>query len=510
MRFKRKLLASVAIAIAMSLVSPATDARASTDEEIAELKRIILEQQRRFEEQDRRLRAQERKLGDQEKRIEAQKSKLAEQEKTLAKQQRLTRQQGLILTLQDQDIYELRDRVEDRTWPTGSTTFGDNGRGPASEYAVFGRRPGATGPIVAPRAPGLVLSGATSPQAPQPIPPSDPGPVPPSGDPGPVPPTTGDQKPPPGPGDTARPESEKTPDQLLVEAGGILLPPGTLQIEPSVEYSHFSSNRFQVSGLSLFDAIIIGFIRADDLDRDVVTSALTTRVGLFRRAQMDVRVPGVYREDKETLAVGTPDVRDRSSSTLGLGDISAGVSYQPIIGRGSIPNVIIRVDATFPTGEHPFEIPTELAGAGGETRLARPPTGNGFYAVGTTATMVWTSDPVVFFAGGGYTFNLPRTFDRFGEIDPGDAFRFFGGMNVALSESVSLNLSFTDQISGTTTQNDIESPNTTTNDARVVLGTSIGISSGTSLLVSAGIGLTEESPDFTFTVSLPLTFRSLF
>lgn len=494
------LVASAAICVA------ADGSFAASENDVGELKRLVLEQQRKFAEQEKRLAIQEKRLAEQEQRLAEQRRRLAEQQSKLATQERLAHQQGLILTLQDQDIYELRDKVRSGAWPTGSTTYGNNGVGKTT--AAFGASPYARS--ARQNDPGIVLTGTVSPQAPLPVPPDDAPPVPPSGAP-PTPPQPPSTVPAPQPGDQARPKSEKAPEQLLVEAGGVLLPPGTLQIEPGVEYSRFSSDRLQVSGLSIFDAIIIGFIRADDLDRDVVRTNLTTRLGLFRRVQGDVRISGVYREDRETLGVGTAEVRERSSSNLDLGDTTVGLSFQPLLGRGIIPDTIIRLDGTLPTGESPFDIPTETIGTGGgESRLVRPPTGGGFYAAGATATFVWTSDPVVFFAGGGYTFNLERTFDQFGTIDPGDTFRFFGGMNVALSDRVSLNLSFADSITGTTIQNDMEVPNTTTNDARVSIGASIGVSPGTSLLVSTSIGLTEESPDFVVSVSVPLTFRGLY
>ena len=180
------------------------------------------------------------------------------------------------------------------------------------------------------------------------------------------------------------------------------------------------------------------------------------------------------------------------------------------LAAAGIPAVILRADGSFPTGENPFEIPTEIIAAGGESRLVRPPTGSGFYNVGTTVTAVWTSDPVVFFAGGGYTFTLERTFERFGAVNPGNIYRFFVGTNVALSDSVSLNLSFSDSITERTVQNGVKVANSSSNDARLTIGTSIGVSPDTSLLVSAGIGLTNDSPDFTFTVSMPLSFRGLF
>lgn len=308
-----------------------------------------------------------------------------------------------------------------------------------------------------------------------------------------------------GSSQSARPKSEKGPDQLLVEAGGVLLPQGTLQIEPSLEYGHFSADRLAINGLNIQNVFFIGVIRADDIDRDVLTGALTFRLGIFSRLQMDFRAPYVWREDSETLGVGTTAAVDRRNSNHGIGDVQLGLSTQLFLARGSIPAVILRLDGTFPTGEHPFEIETEIVGPG-EARLTKPPTGSGFYQTGANLTMVWTSDPVVFFGGGGYTYTWEREFDGFGKIDPGDLYRFFVGMNVALSDRISLNLSFTDQIRGRTAQNGNKTANSSGNDARLIIGTSIGLAPGRSLLVSATTGLTDDAPDFSFNIAVPITF----
>jgi hypothetical protein len=160
-----------------------------------------------------------------------------------------------------------------------------------------------------------------------------------------------------------------------------------------------------------------------------------------------------------------------------------------------------------PTGSSAFEIPTEPVPGGnpGETQLTSAPTGTGFWGAGPGVTAVWRTDPVVLFGGGAYTFNFSRTFDTFGKIEPGDTYEFFGGMNFAINEAVSLNMSFIDQITDSTKQNGVVSPGTSANDARLILGTSVGIAPYISLLVSAGAGLTSQSPDFTFTVSAPIT-----
>jgi hypothetical protein len=46
---------------------------------------------------------------------------------------------------------------------------------------------------------------------------------------------------------------------------------------------------------------------------------------------------------------------------------------------------------------------------------------------------------------------------------------------------------------------------TTVNDARLGMGASFGLTDRMSLVVNAGVGLTDQSPGYTFSVSLPIT-----
>ncbi len=356
-------------------------------------------------------------------------------------------------------------------------------------------------PFVMPASMGVPGGGAT-----WYLPAQDVIPVPPdTGEEGPVPPAEES----PSAADEQRPESERPTDQLLLERGAILLPPGTLQLEPSLEYSHVSANQVAISGFTIFDAIVIGNIEVDDLSRDIFTATAAVRYGVFDRLQIEGRVPYVYREDTEIFGFGTNNQADYSASNFGLGDVEASASYQLIIGDGAaIPDTIIRARGRFPTGESPFDIDTVDLGNNRRV-LEEPPTGSGFYGVGGGATFVWRVDPVVFFAGGDVTFNLPRSFQNTGEIDPGDTYQAFGGVNVQLSELVSLNLSFVDQYTTESEQEGIELIGSDLNDARLVLGTAVGVGQNASLTFNASAGLTKESPDFQFTVSLPISF-SLF
>jgi hypothetical protein len=320
----------------------------------------------------------------------------------------------------------------------------------------------------------------------------------------PPPPQAPDQPQPPTPQEPERPKPQKPQEQLLLEQGAILLRRGTLQVEPSIDYSHFSSDRVAISGLTVFEAIIIGLIRVDKVDRDLVTGALTLRYGLLDRVQVEARVPYVYRQDREVLAVGTGEERERTVNGYGIGDVEASIFGQAFIGSEALPDVILKVRGRFPTGKSPFDVETEQTAGG--TRLKELPTGAGFYTINPGITLVWRTDPVVFFIGGGYSFNLQREFGRFGKVNPGDTVEISAGLNLAVSERVAVNLSFVDQITGPTTQDGNKRSGTSFTDARLILGSSVALRPNMSLLLSVGVGLTRESPDYSVTITLPISF----
>jgi hypothetical protein len=264
-----------------------------------------------------------------------------------------------------------------------------------------------------------------------------------------------------------------------------------------------------LSGVTFFDAINIGTFRVDDVDRDAVTASLSARYGIIRGLQLEAEVPYVYARTETTFGVGQAGgvgQEEVTNDAFGLGDIEAGFSWQALYARRWIPDTVLRLRARFPTGESVFDIDTETT-AEGRTVLKEPPTGSGVYGLSPSATLVWRVDPVVFFAGGGYTFNFENDFKDDRRVDPGDVIELFGGMNVSLSELVALNVSFIDQIAGETKLNGSNLDGTSINDARLSLGASIGLTDRTVLVVTAQAGLTEDSPDFIFTVSLPTTFR---
>jgi hypothetical protein len=515
---RSRLLVATALSLVLAapgFISP-QEARADTEERVKRLEQVILEQQRKLAEQEKRLKELETRRPPDPEIVRGGVRRTAPRVITLPpgsasqpvepspQQPFVDGVKHMFHALSDEGLADQRGgavpvyRVE---LPGGATVLV-----PAAMIQTFlAQQPRDPGFEVEPEQPRQQPAPRRPPPrvvprraAPPPAPPA-----PPVARPAPQPPPAA----PPATDETERARAQKSQDAALLERGAILLPRGTLQLEPGIEYSKFSGNNVQISGVSIFDAIIIGFIRVDANDRDLLTGTLRARYGVINRVQIDATLPYIYRRDHEVLGIGTPDVRDRSFTGNGIGDVEFGVSGQPVIGRGWVPNILVRVFTRIPTGKSSFQIPTVAVGPGGERRLTASPTGSGFYAVGGTVTAVLPIDPVVLFAGGGYTMNFPRTWGVFGRIDPGDTWEFFAGLNFALNERVSFNFSFIQQRSLPTQRDGTRLVNTSATDARAIFGTSVGLSRNVNLVMNAGVGLTPASPNFTFFVSLPITFQ---
>lgn len=303
---------------------------------------------------------------------------------------------------------------------------------------------------------------------------------------------------------------KKDTEAILVEKGGILIPKGTLVIEPSLNYSHFSRNLIYVKGYSIFQAILIGKFRVEEVKRDILTAALTLRYGITDRLQFDLRIPYVYRRESLVIPASLAGEEEwvREIDDQGLGDIEGTVNIHAFRARGWLPDVTLNVKWKTRTGRDPFGLETErFAGKDVSKEL---PTGTGFYGLSGGFTLVKASDPVVFFGTLNYYWNIERDVgDDFGEVDPGNSIEYNLGMATALSEKVSFSFSFQNTFTSSTDINGEEICDSELNAATFLIGANYRLSPRTSLFTSLGIGLTEDSSDYQFQINIPISF-SLF
>ncbi len=112
---------------------------------------------------------------------------------------------------------------------------------------------------------------------------------------------------------------------------GVLTPKGTLIVEPYLQFAHLSSNRVTLTGFTIVPAITIGLINIQGVSRDIYTAAFVGRYGLTNRLEVEVRVPGLYREDSITQRpIATPSQADTLSTFngWGLGDVETTGRFQ--------------------------------------------------------------------------------------------------------------------------------------------------------------------------------------
>jgi len=299
---------------------------------------------------------------------------------------------------------------------------------------------------------------------------------------------------------------EEATEPVLIEAGGLLLPKGALAIEPSLSYAHFSRNSITISGFTLFNALVIGRIDVEELKRDILTGSLTLRYGLLDRLQLEAKFPYLYRRDRlvrPASTTGTQIEPVRMIEGDDLGDIETALTFHAYRSRSWMPDVLFTARGKFPTGRDPYGLETETVF--GATLAKEVPTGTGHYGFSTGVNLVKVFDPVVFFGSANYYWNFERNVGGlFGRIDPGDAFEYILGMAVALSERTSLNMSFQNVFTWPTYQNGDKISETEANTAAFNIGASHRFSKNVSLFGSVGIGLTRDSPDFQFQLTMPI------
>jgi hypothetical protein len=289
-------------------------------------------------------------------------------------------------------------------------------------------------------------------------------------------------------------------DQALIVRGGLLLPPGTLEIDNTTSYYSASSDHLSINGFALLPVLVVGDITSERVRADFLLPTMTARLGLPHKLQMDVVVPYGYELIRTVDATNV----QTSSSSFGLGDISAGISRQLTTEHGRMPDMLANVRFKSTTGKDAFNLSSS------EVAL-----GTGFNAIQGNLTLAKSNDPVVFFGNLSYTDNLPADHTisandptnpdakTLGHFKPGAASGFQIGTILALNPETSLTIGWDQRFTRVTQLNDVDIPASYLVEGTLRLGTSYVYAPGRTLDLSFGVGLTPDTPNLQFSVGLP-------
>jgi hypothetical protein len=292
-------------------------------------------------------------------------------------------------------------------------------------------------------------------------------------------------------------EEQASKETEVLSAAGreyTLIPKDQLGFEYGLQYDYFSADLLEDLRNSEGNRLAV-----ERRGNHTLINTLFLEKGVLNNLSINGTLPFVYKYDQRSVG------EDREVTDLG--DISAGLQYQPFKTGGAWPSMIVVLEGSFPTGRSPYKINPE-------TELS---TGNGYYATTAGVTFSKTLDPVVSFGSLYYTHAFPTTdTDQIQpsgkvltEVDPGETFGFSVGMGYALSYKTSMN--FTYQYAyHKESQYDFTDGTSYDSNSWVTSSFSIGagwrLSPKYSLFVRASIGLTSDDPDFTFSIRIPVRF----
>ena len=275
-------------------------------------------------------------------------------------------------------------------------------------------------------------------------------------------------------------EVERALDFTLVEQGALLLPAGRAEITPRFAYTRRTGD---------FPVLVNGLLGEREVRRNEFDFFAGLQVGLPFDSQLELGLPYNIVDQSIVDRVGGTGVREQSDTGYGLGDFSVGLAKTVLREERWWPDVILRVNWDTGTGERDNN-DVVLDG--------------GFADLTGSIALAKRQDPLVFVGGAFYQW----AYDEEDDIDPGDQFGFRIGTFLAASPNTSLSLvlnqSFIDEfkVGGRKIEGSDRVQSILSFGAGVILGRNVLLSG------NVGVGLTDDSPDYSVSVSLPIRFST--
>ncbi|MGE7955330.1 hypothetical protein ACQKQA_01820 [Pseudomonas sp. NPDC089530] len=301
---------------------------------------------------------------------------------------------------------------------------------------------------------------------------------------------------------------------------------GKFSVETGLTYARYDTRQLILNGFLALDSIFLGDINLDRIKADNWTLDLTARYNLNNRWQFDINAPIIYRESTyqsggaNNGAAGVTSEKTVSNDPT-LGDVNFGIAYKFLDESVNAPDAVVTLRVKAPTGKDPFGI--KLRRVQDNTNLFVPddlPTGNGVWSITPGISLVKTYDPAVLFGTLSYTHNLEESFDDIsstvnlktpGKVKIGDSFQIGMGVAFALNEKMSMSFSVSDLVQrksklkedGGDWQSVVSSD---ANAGYFNVGMTLAATENLTIVPNLSIGLTDDAPDFTFSLKFPYYF----
>jgi hypothetical protein len=281
-------------------------------------------------------------------------------------------------------------------------------------------------------------------------------------------------------------------ERTLIDAGGLLLPAGVIEIEPSFTYGLSAIDTIDIDCLLIADILCIGDINSKRFRRESYLANLTLRLGLPWDMQFEVRAP--FGHDTTTAVFG--DGSGERADTTELGDIEVALSRQLVRERGWRPDLLAEIRWKGQSGNDPFDVQ--------QGSLA---TGTGFDDLKLGFTLVKVRDPVVLFSNVSYTHTSADDKPEIGELQPGSTVAAQLGLAVALNLETSINFGWTQSWTRRTRLDGEKILGSSRRPGSLNIGGTYVPTAGSSINFDVSFGLTDDAPDVMARFSYPLRLQ---
>jgi hypothetical protein len=307
-------------------------------------------------------------------------------------------------------------------------------------------------------------------------------------------------------------EKKKTVSTALEQAPSIIK--GRLELEVSETYSHLNSNQLFIDGFGILPVLVVGNVQIERVRTDIFNTTFTTRYKITNDLQAEVRIPYLY----EMIRVSTPsgitgrttasaNVESTSSSS-GLGDVNADLSYHLLNETLTRPAIYVGLGIKARTGRDIFET---------DDAVKNPPTGSGFNSVSVNVNAVKVADPAVVYGSLGYAYAQPRKNvvwvnpgqnrpSVLVDYSPGDSISLGFGLAYALNYKLTLSTGYQQTVNLASYINGRKLPSSNTNAISLRFGLVWRFNAQTSMDISVSPGLSLDTPAVQVGVRIPYRF----
>lgn len=290
-------------------------------------------------------------------------------------------------------------------------------------------------------------------------------------------------------------EKTEEGERILTAIGQeyVLRKEGSLGITYGATYDYNSSDVLENAKTNL---------TVDHTSNHSLSNSISVQYGFRNYLTVNAAIPFIYKWDQQSTS------SERNATDIG--DISAGIQWQPFPTSTGHASYIINGSVTMPSGASPYEIDVDDALS----------TGSGFYSALAELSISKPIDPIMAFGSLSYRYtqevtglnqprNGPGDASALAAVSPGDTIGGSMGIAYALSYQVTLHLSC--QYSHTTSyefdwHGGAHNKTGASTAASLNIGTGWKLSPESSANITLGIGLTDSTSDFTLSFSMPFNF----